>query len=410
MPENWPHGALIVLGASEEQIPLYREARRRDIPTIAVDMRSDAPAFPFADATLAISPRDTDAITDTLGDIRPAGIVCGASDAALASWHALALHYDTAYVYPHSALAAGDKAAFRELAASCGITGYGWTTSDNPDEVVTKAAQLRFPIMVKPVDGSGSKGVAHVTHPDQLSAAVVGARSYSASRTVIAEEFVPGRPLAIEVFMHNGRAVMACIKDKEFVGGGFVVKRLRTADLPSATRERIEATIERLCCALGITDGPANFDAVLGTDGHERIIEANARLGGDGVPRLLAAAYGVDVVRALVALALGEPFGEHLAPTRAAHAALELIGSPLTVKGELITWEGVAEARNLPGITDIELYAQPGDLVRPHDQSGHKIGLVVAAGASAADASSALDAASALIRPVIQPTEPRRFS
>jgi biotin carboxylase len=261
--------------------------------------------------------------------------------------------------------------------------------------------------MVKPVDGSGSKGVTHVTHPDHLPAAVARSRSHSASQTVIAEEFVPGRPLAIEVFMQNGKAAMASIKDREFVGEGFVVKRLRTAQLPSATRDRIRATVERLCCALGITDGPANFDAVLGTDGHERIIEANARLGGDGVPRLLTAAYGVHVVRALIALALGEPFGEHLAPTRAAHAALELIGSPLTVEGELIAWEGVAEARNLPGITDVELYAQPGDLVRPHDRSGHKIGLVVAAGATTADASAALDAASALIRPVFRPTGTR---
>jgi biotin carboxylase len=405
MPENWPQGALIVLGASEEQIPLCQEARRRGIPTIAVDMRTDAPAFGFADATLTISTRDTDAITATLGEVRPAGIVCGASDAALATWHALALRYGTAYVYPQRALAAGDKAAFHEIAASCGITGYRWTASDHPDEVATKAAELRFPIMVKPVDGSGSKGVTHVTRPDYLPAAVACALSYSASQTVIAEEFVPGRPLAIEVFMQNGRAVLVCIKDKEFVGGTFVVKRLRTAQLPSATRDRIEATVERLCHALGITDGPANFDAVLGADGHERIIEANARLGGDGVPRLLAAAYGVHVVRALMALALGEPFGEHLAPTRAAHAALELIGSPLPVEGELIAWEGVAEARRLPGITDVQLYAEPGDLVRPHDQSGHKIGLVVAAGASAADASSTLDAASALIRPVVRPTE-----
>lgn len=308
-------------------------------------------------------------------------------------------------MYPESALAAGDKAAFHEIAASCGITGYGWTASETPHEVVTKAARLRFPVMVKPVDGSGSKGVTQVTHPDGLPAAVAYARSYSAAQTVIAEEFVKGRPLAIEVFMQNGRAVLACIKDKEFVGDAFVVKRLSTAQLPSATHDRIKATVERLSCALGITDGPANFDAVLGADGHERIIEANARLGGDGVPRLLMAAYGVDVVRALIALALGEPFGEHLAPVRAAHAALELIGSPLTVEGELIAWEGVAEARNLPGITDVELYAEPGDLVRPHDQSGHKIGLVVAAGASAADVSSALDAAGALIRPVIRPTE-----
>ncbi|MBL1101566.1 ATP-grasp domain-containing protein [Streptomyces coffeae] len=403
MSEHWPQGALIVLGASEEQIPLYQEARRRGIPTIAVDMRPDAPALPFADAALKISTRNTGAIADALGDACPAGIVCGASDAALASWHALGLRYGTTYVYPKSALAAGDKATFHEIATSCGITGYGWTASDNPDEVVAEAAGLRFPLVIKPVDGSGSKGVTRVTRSDDLPAAVAYARSYSASQTVIAEEFIQGRPLAIEVFMRDGRALMTCVKDKEFVDGSFVVRRLRTAQLPSATRDQLEATVERLCHALGIVNGPANFDVVLGADGQERVIEANARLGGDSVPRLLAAAYGVDVVRALIALALGEPFGDHLAQTRAAHAALELIGSPSVVEGELVTWEGVAEARNTPGITDIELYAKPGDLVRPHDQSGHKIGVLVAAGPSVADAISALETASALVRPIIRP-------
>lgn len=115
MPENWPQGALIVLGASEEQSPLCREARRRQIPTIAVDMRSDTPDFPFADATLKTSTRDTDAIADALAEVRPAGIVCGASDAALASWHALALRYGTTYVYPERTLAAGDRAAFHKI-------------------------------------------------------------------------------------------------------------------------------------------------------------------------------------------------------------------------------------------------------------------------------------------------------
>ncbi|WP_078510162.1 ATP-grasp domain-containing protein [Streptomyces sp. Tu 6176] len=403
MSEHWPENALIVLGASEEQIPLYQEARHRGVPTIAVDMRSDAPALPFADAALTISTRDTAAVADALGDTCPAGIVCGASDAGLATWHALGRRYGTVYVYTESALAAGDKAAFHAIAMACGVTGYGWIASDDADQVVAEAVGLRFPLVVKPVDGSGSKGVTRVTCLDDLPAAVARALSCSASQTVIAEEFIHGRPLAVETFMQGGRALMTCIKDKDFVDGSFVVRRLRTAELPSATHRRIEATVERLCRALGIVNGPSNFDVVLGADGRERVIEANARLGGDGVPRLLAAAYGVNVVRALIALALGEPFGGQLAPARTAHAALELIGSPLTVEGQLVRWEGVTDARNTPGITDIELYAKPGDLVRPHDRSGHKIGLLVAAGPSAADASAALERAGALIRPVIQP-------
>lgn len=403
MTEHWPQNALLVLGASEEHIPLYREAQRRGVPTIAVDMKPDAPALAFADATLSISTRDTDAIAEALGDVRLAGIVVGASDAALASWHALSLRYGARYVYPRSALASCDKAAFHAVAASCGISGYGWTASNNPDEVVAQAAGLHFPLVVKPVDGSGSKGVTRVTRAGDLPAAVAYARSYSFSGGVLAEEFVEGRPLAIEVFMRNGKAMLTCIKDEEHAHGDFVITRMRTADLPVATHKYLERTVERLALALGIADGPANFDVVLGSDGQVRVIEANGRLGGDGHPRLLTAAYGVDVVGALVALALGEPVDSYLTRKRTAHAGLELIGSPLAVTGELIAWEGVDEARNAPGVTDVVLYAQPGDLVRPHDQSAHKIGLLVAAGPSVADALSALDRASALIRPVVQP-------
>ncbi|MFE6520869.1 ATP-grasp domain-containing protein [Streptomyces sp. NPDC057794] len=403
MPEDLPKGALLVLGASEEHIPLYQEARRRGIPTIAVDMRTDAPALPFADTALQISTRDSDAIADALGDARPAGIVVGASDAALASWHILGLRYGTPFVYPRSALAALDKAAFHEIVASCGITGYGWTASNDPVEVAAKAMGLRFPLIVKPVDGCGSKGVTRVTGHDGLSAAITHARAHSASRTVIAEEFVRGRQLTIDLFLRDGKSMMTCVKDQGLTAGGFVVRRISTAQLSPADHDHLETSAERLCHALGITDGPANFDLVLGVDGRGRFIESNPRLSGDSIPRLHAAARGVNVVGALIALALGEPFDDYLVPTRNAHAGVELIGSPLATDGELVAWEGVTEARSIPGITDVERYAKQGDLVKPHVQSGHKIGMLVAAGPSAPGVASALEAASALIRPVVRP-------
>lgn len=401
-----PQDALIVLGAAEEQIPLYREARRRGVQTIAVDMRPDRPALPIADAFLQISTRDTDALAAALGDIRPAGIVSCASDAALATWHALGLRYDTPYVYPETALAGNDKARFHEIAGSVGVANYGFTQSQEPGELVANAAGLRFPLVVKPADGSGSKGVRRVPHPDGLPAAIAHARIFAASGAVIVEEFVEGRPLAVEIFMRDGTAHFTDVQEKEFVlDTDFVLARLHSpARLPAATRARLEATAERLCLALGITSGPANFDIVLGPDGRERVIEANPRLGGDGVPRLLAAAYGVDIVRALVALALGEPYD--LTPTRTQHATVELIGSPLPADGELVAVEGLSLARAVPGVTDLDLFVEPGDRVRPHDQSGHKIGVVVAAGATPEAAAAAAQTARALLRPVIRPLPP----
>ncbi|MFF3159545.1 ATP-grasp domain-containing protein [Streptomyces sp. NPDC057910] len=401
--DRLPHHALLVLGASEEHIPLYDEARHRGVATIAVDMRPDAPAFPFADAAINVSTRDADAIAEALGDTRPAGIVVGATDAALLTWRVLGLRYGMPYVYPQASLAGLDKAAFHRVVASCGVADYGWAASTDPGEVAAKAAELRFPLMVKPVDGSGSKGITRVTHPDGLPAAIARARTHSASQAVIVEEFVHGRQLTIDLFLQGGTSLMTCIKDQHLVAGRSVVRRISTAQLSPAEHRHLEEVAVRLSRALGITDGPANFDLVLGGDGQGRIVEANPRLSGDSIPRLHEAALGVNVVGALIALALGEPFDAYLRPTRNAHAGVELLGSPLDAEGELVTWEGAPEARNVPGVTGIELYAKPGDLVHPHDQSGHKIGMITAAGPSPAAVSAALDKAISLLRPIIRP-------
>lgn len=403
MPDLLPHNALIVLGAAGEHVPLYLEARRRGVPTIGVDMDPASPARPLADAFVPVSTRDADAIAGALGDIRPAGVVCGATDAALPAWHALTARYGTPHVYPASALTGLDKAGFHEVAQSAGVPGYGFVESDDPGEVAAKAsAELRFPIVVKPSDGSGSKGVVHVTRPADLPAAIARARSFSRSGGVLAEEFVQGRPLVIECFMAGGRMCLCAVQEVEVVPGTFVIGRMRCPALLSPeTFARLEATAERLCLALGIVDGPADFDVILPPDGQPRVIEANPRMGGDSIPHLLAAAYGVDIVRALVALALGKPFD--LVPTRAAHAAVELIGSPSDTVGELVAFEGAAQARAVPGITRLDLYAQPGDVVKPHDQSGHKIGAIVAAGRTARDADASLAAARALLRPIVEP-------
>lgn len=399
MSEHLPREALVVLGASQEHIPLYQEARRRGMPSIAVDVRRDAPGVGWADAALTVSTRDVAAIAAALEGCGPAGIVGGASDAALASWHTLSARFAGGYVYPKRALAACDKVASRALAAACGIAGCPWVFSHDPATVVAKARQLRFPLVVKPSGGSGSRGVTRVDRPAGLAAAVAHARSYGGDQAVIVEELARGRPLAVQVFMAGGQAVMACALDKRLWPDTFVVRGLCTAELPDAVYERVRSAAERLCRALGIVDGPASVDMALDTDGQVRFIEINPRLGGDGVPRLLAAAYGVDVVRAVVAMALGEPFSGLLRPTRASHAGLELIGSPVGVAGELVSWGGVAEACHVRGVTDIALYAQPGDRVWPHHHSGRTIGLVVAAGATPAQACAAVAEARGLVRP-----------
>ncbi|MFI6522670.1 ATP-grasp domain-containing protein [Spirillospora sp. NPDC050679] len=397
-------GPLLVLGAAEEQIPLYREARRRGVRTVAVDQRADRPALPFADEFRQVSTHDAAAVAAALGDVRPAGVVAAASDAGLRAWHELCRRYGTPYVYPASAIGPStDKAAFHELARRAGVAGYGWACSADPGALAARAAGLRFPLVVKPADGSGSKGVRRVAAPAALPAAIAYARGFARDGRVIAEEVVAGRHLVVETFLRAGVPCFTAVLEKDFApGGDFVVRRLRCpAELDPAAADRLAATAARLCAALGIVDGPADFDVVLPPAGPEAVIEVNARLGGNGISRLLWSALGVDNVAALVSLALGEDFAP--APTRARHALLELVGSPLAAEGELAGVAGLAAARRVPGVTDVELFAAPGDRVRPFDQSGHKIGHVATVGDSPAAAERALDGALRELRLTVRP-------
>ena len=370
-------GALLILGASEEQLPLYREARRRGIPIIAADHRRDRPAAPLAGTFLEVSIRDPQAIAAALGEIRPRAVVSAASDAGLLAWHELAQQYATPYRYPlKAARTSMDKAEFHRLTRLLDLPGYRWVRAT--DTAAIAAAGLTFPLIVKPNDGSGSKGLTQVERAAELPAAVMHAQNHSPDGVVIAEELIEGDHYALEIFMRQGEVHFAAVTEKVFAEGFLVRTHLCPSLLAEAMVHAAAANAARICNALELHDGPANFDFVVTPDRGVVFVEVNARLGGNGIPRLLRAAYGVDTVAALISLVLGEPFT--LSPTLISHAALTVLASPLDGPGTVAGFGGLEAAREVAGISELELFVQPGDLVRPFTQAGHKIGNLLAAG------------------------------
>lgn len=394
---------LLVLGAGEEQLPLYTEARRRGLRTLAVDVRSDRPALALADAFLQVSTRDAGAIAAALGPVRPCAVVSTASDVCLLSLHELSVRYGTPFVPSRrAALASMDKTRFHEIAEAAGAARYGWARADDAAGV----AALGVPAVVKPVDASGSRGVSLVTHPCALPAAIALARASSFSGAVVVEQFLEGRNLTVELFLRDGAPCFAAVSEKRLAGGGFVIRgHTFPAPLTGAERGAAIETAARVSAAMGLIDGPINLDLILAPDGTPYVLEAGARLCGNGFPHLQRAVYGVDTVRALVSLALGEPFD--LTPTRARHAVLHVLASPLDTDGRLVAFDGVEAVRVLPGVVHVQVFAEPGDPVRPFTQSANKLGYLVVAGDTPDAAAAALERALGLLRVVAVTEEDR---
>jgi biotin carboxylase len=390
---------MLILGASEDQLPVYLEARRRGIPTIGVDVRADRPALAHADAWLPVSIKDHAGIVAALAGRRPTAVVAAASDAGLWSWHELSRHFDAPYRFPAGAAhASTDKSAFHEIARATGVPGYRWHQGTDRAALTRAAHDIGFPVVVKPPDTSGSKGISLVEHPAGLPAAL----DYAARFTVpggplLVEEFVAGRNLTVDVFMQSGRVGFAGITEKHIVPGPRFVIGGHTgpAAVGTATRGRLVTAAGRLCRAIGLIDGPANFDIILRDDGTFAVLEANARLCGNAFPLLMRHMYGVDTVAALVSMALGEPFD--LTPTRDGAGIIHVLASPLPGDAVLTGVTGVEQARALPGVVVCEVYAEPGAVVRPFDQAANKVGYLVVTGPDPQTARARLAAARDLL-------------
>ncbi|GAA4429424.1 ATP-grasp domain-containing protein [Actinokineospora soli] len=398
--------ALLVLGAGEEQVVLYQEARRRGLRTIAVDMRADRPGIALADEFLQISTMDHKAIADALPDREIAGVVSTAADTCLESWHHLSAHFGTPWVYPAEAAAASmDKSAFHRIAAATGVPTYRWAQSDDLAELTRAARGFRFPVVVKPTDASGGRGVTGVPEPSELDAALRWAARHSPRGQVIVEEFVEGSNYTVNVVMSGGGVALSVITEKNILPGpGFLIGG-HTA--PAALAPDVEAALTAqardLCLAFGLLDGPANFDVVVAPDGTRYVLEVGARMSGNGFPRLVSALAAVDCVAALVDLAIGEPV--RLEPTPRRPTRLHVLTSPLAVPGEFVSAAGLAAVAALPDVASVELFVQPGDVVQPFTEAGRKLGWVVVSADDPARLADRVAEVVAALDLVVQPTE-----
>jgi biotin carboxylase len=383
-----------VLGAGEGQLPIYLEARRRGLHVIAVDRDREALALPYADEHLPVSVRDPDAIVAALAGRAPTAVLAGAGEQATWSWYELSERLGTPYRYPRSAaVASTDKGAFHATAEKASVNTYRWRHSTDLDSLAAQAAEVGFPLVAKPVDGAGKKGLALVETPAQLAAALEYAARHSAAGGVVIEQFLRGRDLTIDVFMREGRAAFTAVHEKIVEPGwSFRIRgHVTPAPLAAETHRRLADTAEMLCQEIGLTDGPADFDVFLGDGGEVQVVEVNARLPGEAVPPLMQAVYGIDIVAALVALALGDPVDVQ---SRSAGAGLvHTLASPLRTTGTLREVRGLAAVREMPGVARCELYLAPGATVPPFPALGNEVGYLVVTGDDLAAAEATLAAA-----------------
>ena len=301
-----------MLGGSIYQTYAIKEAVKLGYYVITCDYLPGNPGHKFAHEYYNVSTTDKEAVLALARELKVDGVVAYASDPAAptAAYVCEKLGLPTSPFRSVEILS--KKHLFRKYLADNGFNVPKANSYTKFEEAEQDLENFHLPVMVKPVDSSGSKGVNKLTDPAQLKAFFEDALSYSRDKIVLIEEFIVknGPQISGDAFSVDGKLVFHCLGnefystkvDKDFAPLGECWPTV----MPQEVIDTLAEDLQRLISSLGMRSNAYNVEAIYGTDGKVYILELGARSGGSLIPQVTALATGVDMVPYVIKAAMGE--------------------------------------------------------------------------------------------------------
>ena len=173
-----------------------------------------------------------------------------------------------------------------------------------------EGVSLEYPVIVKPVDRSGSRGITKLTDGNGLEEAIFRAMDQGFEKCALVEEFVAGEEYSVEFLSWQGEHHFLAMTRKFTTGApGYIeTAHLEPAVLDAATEQRAVAIVSHALSSLGIQYGASHSELKISEDGQIKLIEIGGRMGGDCIGSdLVRLSTGVDFVNAVIDTALGVP-------------------------------------------------------------------------------------------------------
>lgn len=377
---------LWVISAGPEACPVIERAQALGLRVVASDLRPEAPGLALADHAVIASVYDPD---DTLAAARrwaaaegpPDGVLCAAADAPLTAAR-LASEFGLVGVSECSARLATDKLAMKRRLVDDGVPVPWFHEVRDAAHLAELLRKEGAPLIAKPVDSRGARGVIRIEGDLELDWVYAQARSHSPTGRVMVERFLDGPQVSTESLVLEQSVETPGFADRnyEFLErfAPFVVEnggQLPTV-LAQGPQDHTRDVVTRAAHSMGFQSGPAKGDIVV-HDGRAVVIEMAARLsGGYLCSHHIPLSTGVDFVGAAIRQAVGERVdAEELRPRQQRGVAQRFL---FPEPGRVLQVTGVAEAAARPDIALLEVRVSAGDRVGPIENHPGRAGLVIA--------------------------------
>lgn len=297
---------LAIIGAGEMQLPLVLKAKEMGLKTLCFAWAEGAICRDQCDKYYEVSILDRETILDICNKEKISGICTIASDAAVptVSYVAEALGL-VSNSFEHSGICT-NKFAMRQQLEKYQVDMPGYVLAEIDAEPACD--KLQFPLIVKPVDRSGSRGVVKINDHRNLPAAVLHACELSFVKQAIIEEFIAGIEVSVESISWEGKHYFITITDKVTSGDPYFVEiaHHQPSQFEGAIQKKLRSATVKALDALHVRYGASHSEFKIDETGKVYVIEIGARMGGDFIgSHLVHLSTGYDFLKGVIEVSLG---------------------------------------------------------------------------------------------------------
>lgn len=367
---------LLVIGAGFLQAFVIRKSREMGYYTLAVDADPNAIGFKDADKHAVIDIVDEKACLEFAKQEQIDGVLTAATDYGVLSASYIAQEMGLPGLNYESAKLIKNKYHVRKRLYENKVDDTEQTFEVNKNTDINKLAQqITYPVMVKPCDGSGSRGASRVDNSLELANACKYAMEGSIAHRAAIESFIIGEEYGAESLVVNGEIHVMAIMKKWMTKPPYYAElgHAIPCGLPSEIENRAKACVEKAIKVLDINHGSVNMDMIITPNGSIHIIDIGVRMGGNMIgPCIIPYGTGIDYMSNMLKIAVGDE------PDWTVH-------EHKTVATKLLAFTG-GVVKELPDINkiqkryDVEVYhhMKVGDVVNEYHTNLDGCGYIIA--------------------------------
>ncbi|MDO4946329.1 MAG: ATP-grasp domain-containing protein [Fibrobacter sp.] len=369
---------LMLLGGLRYLIPVIEEAHKMGIYVITADYLPNNIAHKYSDEYCNVSIIDKDAVLKAAQELKIDGILSHAVDPGVTTAAYVAermgLPFQCSY---EAACILQDKSKFRRFLSDTGFNTPNAKGYNNAEDALRDVDFFNWPVIVKPVDSAGSKGVTKVERKEDLASAIATALSASISKNFVIEDFLDkvGAQSSADVFTVDGKLVYPAYSDQLFDANAAnpytPAIEIWPASMEQKFQDDLTCQLQRLFTLLKVKSGIYNVESRVCSNGKAYIMEVSPRGGGNRIAELQDMATGQSLIRAEICKALGMPVENISTPQYDGVWCNYILHS--SQKGTLVSVE-IDEDFKSKYVRDIGLIVKPGDHIEPFTGANTSLG------------------------------------